>query len=143
MLSPCCSRVEWKDVLSEYIDDLTVGRVSVDGLGSLSSGRARSFPFLDFRPLSPLNVLYMVTTARVLAFLVLRQSDTLSSDELTLFHSISRYTGELLSSLSSVVLRQSSMASLMAVRVTMTISGTEPNPGSDPPKMEKICQTSA
>jgi hypothetical protein len=51
---------------------------------------------------------------------------------------MSLYVGELFSSLSRTVLLQSSMASLIAVSVMMTIKGTEPSPAFEAPKMEKI-----
>lgn len=77
-------------------------------------------------------------TSRVVAFLNLRQSEILSAALLTLFQSTRRWTGELLSSLSRTVLRQSSMASFIAVIVTMAINGTELRPAFTPPKIGKI-----
>lgn len=76
-------------------------------------------------------------TPRVEAFLILRQREMLSSELLTLFQSTRRCTGELLSSLSSTVRLQSSIASFTAVTKRMTIKGTEPSPGLEAPNMLK------
>lgn len=75
------------------------------------------------------------TMARVLAFLNRRHIEIESSDVLTLFQLVRRRTGALLSSLSTMVRRQSSMASLTAVMTTMTIRGTADKPGFTTPKM--------
>jgi hypothetical protein len=77
----------------------------------------------------------------VLAFLILRQSDTVSSAVFTLLKSVSLCTGALLSSLSRTVLRQSSIASLMAVTTRMTMRGTALRAGLLAPKIENICKT--
>jgi hypothetical protein len=77
----------------------------------------------------------------VLAFLILRQSDTVSSAVFTLLKSTSLCTGALFSSLSRTVLRQSSMASLIAVTTRMTMRGTALSAGLLAPKMEKIYKT--
>ena len=84
----------------------------------------------------------MATTVLVHDFLKLLHQEMSSEDELTLSHSKRRYTGELLSSVSRMVLRQSSTASFMEVTVRMKIRGTEPRPGFEAPNMEKIysCQ---
>ena len=74
---------------------------------------------------------------RVVAFLILRHNEISSAEVLTLFQSTRRCTGELLSSLSSIVLRQSSIASFTAVTNRMTIKGTEPKPGLDAPNILK------
>jgi len=77
----------------------------------------------------------------VVAFLSLRHAETVSSAVLTLLKLTSLWTGALLSSLSRTVLRQSSMASLMAVTTRMTMSGTALRAGLEAPKMEKIYST--
>ena len=74
---------------------------------------------------------------RVVAFLILRHNEISSAEVLTLFQSTRRCTGELLSSLSNTVLRQSSMASFTAVTNKITIKGTEPRPGLDAPNILK------
>jgi hypothetical protein len=74
----------------------------------------------------------------VVAFLVLRHNETLSSIELTLFQSTSRCIGKLFNSLSNTVRRQSSIASLIAVIVKIEIRGTELRPGLTAPKIGNI-----
>ena len=74
---------------------------------------------------------------RVVAFLNLRHIETLSSAVLTLLNPVNRCTGELLSSASSIVRLQSSMASLMAVRARITIRGVALRPGFAAPNIEK------
>jgi hypothetical protein len=75
---------------------------------------------------------------REVAFLHLRHSEISSAETFTLSHSTSLWTGELLSSLSSIVRRQSSMPSLTAVTNRMKRIGTDPRPGLEAPKIEKI-----
>ena len=78
--------------------------------------------------------------ARVVAFLTLRHIEMFSCELFTLFQSIKRWTGELFSSLSNAVLRQSSIASLTAVTNKMTMRGTASSPGFDAPKIGGICR---
>lgn len=75
---------------------------------------------------------------RDVAFFVRRQSEICSSTTLTLCHSCNVFVLVLLSSLSRIVRRQSSMASLNAVTTRITIRGTAPRPGFDAPKMGNI-----
>ena len=72
------------------------------------------------------------------AFLNLRHNETESSAVLTLLKSTSLCTGALLRLTSSTVLRQSSMASLRAVKEMMTIKGAALSAGFEAPKMLKI-----
>lgn len=76
-------------------------------------------------------------TVRVHSFLNRRHAETLSSELLTFFQSTKRCTGELLSSVSETVRRQSSIASLIAVTTRMKIKGTAFNAGLLAPKMGK------
>lgn len=118
-----------------------VRNVSPEGRGSSRALSAYVFPSRDLLRLLLLKKVNSCMSPRVVAFLVLRHSEMLSAELLTLFHSTRRWTGELLSSLSSTVLRQSSMASLTAVTNRMTIKGTEPKPGLEAPNMLKNCST--
>lgn len=113
-----------------------VGRVAVDmrlWTSPVSPSNSTDF-FFEI----PFILRYVDTTKRVDAFLIRLQSPTSSSDEFTLVQSTRRYTGALLSSLSKIVRRQSSMASLTAVMNKITIKGTDDNPGLLLPKMENI-----
>lgn len=120
---------------------LPVAVVSYEGLGSSRARSTYVFPF----SLSPFffleNVRFIrwkvAIVARVDAFLNLLHNETSSALELTLFQSIRRCTGELFSSLSRMVRRKSSIASLIAVRTTITIRGTAFKPGFVAPKMLK------
>jgi hypothetical protein len=91
------------------------------------------FAFLKARHVVMMNL--------VLAFLIRRQSDTVSSAVFTLLKSTNRCTGALFSSLSRTVLRQSSIASLIAVTTRMTMRGTALSAGLLAPKIEKIYKT--
>ena len=75
---------------------------------------------------------------REVAFFIRRQIEMCSSMMLTLCHSWSVFVLALLSSLSRTVRRQSSIASLNAVTVRITIIGTAPSPGFDAPKIGNI-----
>jgi hypothetical protein len=75
---------------------------------------------------------------REVAFFMRRQREMCSSTTLTLCHSCRVFVLALLSSSSRFVRRQSSMASLMAVMVRITMIGTEPRPGFVAPKMGNI-----
>lgn len=75
---------------------------------------------------------------RVVAFLTLRHNEMVSSELFTLSQSTRRWTGELFSSLSKAVLRQSSIASLIAVTNKMKIRGTASSPGFVAPKIGGI-----
>lgn len=120
---------------------LLTGVASYEGRGSSNALSAYDLPFspsLFFFFLDKLaNHLKVDTEILVEAFLTRRHKETLSALELTLFQSISRCTGELLSSMSRVVRRKSSIASLMAVRTTMTINGTALRPGLVAPNILK------
>src|SRR5271156_5267383 len=72
---------------------------------------------------------------REVAFLMRRHREICSSTTLTLCHSWRVFVCALLSSLSRTVRRQSSIASLNAVTVRITIIGTAPNPGFEAPKI--------
>jgi len=71
-------------------------------------------------------------------FFNLRHSEMSSSEVLTLFQSTSLCTGELFSSLSRTVLRQSSIASFTAVTNRMTIRGAALRAGFEAPNIGKI-----
>lgn len=72
------------------------------------------------------------------AFLIFRQSDTVSPVVFTLLKLTKRWTGALFNSVSRTVLRQSSIASLMEVTKRMTIKGAALSAGLLPPKMGNI-----
>lgn len=107
--------------------------------GRRSAGPSTLFsePCFDF--LMFLSFRYVVTTVLVDAFLTRRHKPISSVEILTLVQPTSRYTGELLSSASRTVRRQSSMASLIPVTVRIKIMGTAFRPGLEAPKIEKIC----
>ena len=119
--------------------ELRVRTVSPEGRGSSKALSAYVFPLRDCLRLRFLRSLNICKIPRDVAFLILRHNEMLSAELLTLFQSTRRWTGELLSSLSSIVLRQSSIASLTAVTNRMTIKGTEPKPGLEAPNMLKNC----
>lgn len=100
------------------------------------SANAESLWFLFFEN-QTLSFRYVQMVPRVQAFLKRRHKETLSSVEFTLCQSTNRYTGELFSSVSSTVRRQSSMASFMAVTTMMTIRGTVLRAGLSTPNIEK------
>jgi len=76
--------------------------------------------------------------ALVQAFLNFRHRETVSPAVFTLLKSTNRWIGALFSSVSKTVLRQSSMASLMAVTHRITIRGAALSAGFEAPKIGKI-----
>lgn len=107
----------------------------------MSCSRMPSCLPLPFLLVDFLSALHVVIMNLVVAFLILRHSDTVSPAVLTLLKSTSLWTGALFSSLSSTVLRQSSIASLIDVTTRMTIRGTALSAGLEAPNMENICKT--
>lgn len=114
-------------------------RVSIEGLEPSVPVSPPSLPLDDFLiVLALLMALHVVTMNLVVAFLALRHIDTVSSAVFTLLKSTNLCTGALFNSVSKMVLRQSSIASLIAVTVRMKIRGTAFSAGFEAPKMEKI-----
>jgi hypothetical protein len=118
------------------IDSGRVLVVSIDARGPSCPMPVAPLPlFFLFHKLS--MECQMMSRNLEVAFFVFLQLDTLSSFTLTLSQPHSRYTGELLSCLSEMVRRRSSIASLTAVTAMMNIRGAELRPGLLTPNIGK------
>lgn len=126
----------------EYADWRLVAVVSNDARWVSIARSPYDFPFFSESRLKRAFIAkYIILMPLVVAFFILRHNETSSELMLTFVHCTRRWTVELLSSLSRIVRRQSSMASLTDVMKTTTIRGTALSPGLTAPKMLKICRT--
>ena len=131
----CNDCIDLREVFTEL---LRLSRVSIEGRGPSSARCAYPFPPSTFCFFLDCHFRTKAMIPRDVAFLILRQAEMESSDVLTLYQSINRCTGELFSSLSRMVRRQSSIASLTAVMNRMNMRGTELRPGFAAPKIGNI-----